>query len=83
MDQAQKNRLTENGEPKPYSFSDEATKKRIKKHLADIKDVITEADIANAKVPGEEDTHLQAEETEKKVEIPAEGKPATPWDIID
>ena len=39
----------------PYTFSDEATKKKIKKHITDIKDVITEEDIANVKVPGEED----------------------------
>ncbi len=43
-------------EPKSsYTFTDEATKNKIKRHLCDIKDVITEEDIANVKIPGCED----------------------------
>src|SRR5688572_28881205 len=37
-----------------YIFSDEVTKNKIKRHLKDIKDVITDEDIARAKIPGEE-----------------------------
>jgi hypothetical protein len=74
----------------PYTFSDEATQKKIKKHLTDIKDVITEEDIANVKVPGEEDTPPPANEepsndrkTEDKGKLAGENKPITPWDVID
>lgn len=67
-----------------YTFNDDRTKKKIKKHIQDIRDVISEEDIANAKVPGEQDKvrKPQAEE-EKKEETPSEGKPITPWDIIN
>jgi hypothetical protein len=74
----------------PYTFSDEATQKKIKKHLTDIKDVITEEDIANVKVPGEEDTPPPATEDtpdenkdEEKGKLAGENKPITPWDVID
>ncbi len=76
-------------ESQPYSFSDEATKNKIKKHIHDIEDVITEEDIANVKIPGEEDTlpapqdEGDEREDETKKELPGEGKPITPWDVID
>jgi hypothetical protein len=35
----------------PYLFVDEATKERIKRHISDINDVISENDIKNAKIP--------------------------------
>lgn len=79
----------EKDELQPYSFSDEATKNKIKKHIHDIKDVITEEDIANVKIPGEEDSLPPREdeggeiEEETKKKPPAEGKPITPWDVID
>ncbi len=76
----------------PYKFSDEGTKRKIKKHLSDINDVITEQDIANVKVPGEDEplpTHFtdqdfekQKKEDDKEENFP-EGKPITPWDVID
>lgn len=89
MNNEQKKRKPEN-EGEPYTFSDEATKKKIKKHITDIKDIITEEDIANVKVPGEEDT-LPAPPTDEKDEtkdgtkgrLAGEGKPITPWDVID
>ena len=85
MDNEQKKQQPGRDESEPYSFSDEATKNKIKKHINDISDVITEEDIANAKVPGEEETLPAQPEEEKKdkKEIPGEGKPVTPWDIID
>ena len=49
-----------------YTFNDDVTKKKIKKHIHDIKDVITEDDIANAKVPGEEDNLPEPPKEEKK-----------------
>ena len=86
MDNEQKKRQPEKGESQPYTFSDEATKNKIKKHITDIKDVITEEDIANVKVPGEEDDLpvLPAEEKDgEKGRLAGEGKPITPWDVID
>ncbi|WP_276501508.1 hypothetical protein [Terrimonas pollutisoli] len=68
-----------------YTFNDDATKDKIKKHIHDIKDVITEEDIANAKVPGEEGNFPESpkEDEEKKEEPHSEGKPVTPWDIVN
>jgi hypothetical protein len=71
-----------------YTFSDEATKKKIRRHINDIRDVITEKDIANAKVPGKDDENepISKEEAEKKEEIEKEIKPSgpvTPWDMLD
>ena len=89
MDNEQKKQPPGRDESQPYSFSDVATKNKIKKHIRDIKDVITEEDIANVKIPGEEDTlPLPADEgaemeKETKKELPGEGKPITPWDVID
>lgn len=34
------------------NFSDEATRMKVRRHLSDINDVISENDIRNAKVPG-------------------------------
>lgn len=67
----------------PYSFSDEATENKIKKHIKDSKDVITEEDIANAKVPGKEGTPPEETKDENKTDTPGEGKPITPWDIVN
>jgi hypothetical protein len=76
----------------PYTFSDEATKRKIKKHLTDIRDVITEEDIANVKVPGEEDSPLsppadeeapKKETKDEKAKLDREDDPITPWDVID
>ena len=82
MDNEQKKRQAEKVESQPYNFSDEATRNKIKKHITDIKDVITEEDIANVKVPGEEDALPVApteEKDEKKKEekgrLAGEGKP--------
>jgi hypothetical protein len=90
MAKGRKKRTSEKDEEAPYTFSDEVTQNKIKKHIKDIKDVITEQDIANVKVPGEEDTPQvpPTEETEKnkdeeKGRLAGEGKPITPWDIID
>lgn len=73
-------------EDQEYSFYDEATKEKIKRHINDIKDVITEQDIANAKVPGKDDPDKPAEEeADKKEELESEikpDKPITPWDTI-
>ena len=70
----------------PYNFFDEATKNKIKRHINDIKDVITEKDIANAKVPGKDDADIPTEEeVEKKEELDSEinpDKPITPWDTL-
>ena len=90
MDNEQKKDQSEKDESQPYSFSDEVTKNKIKRHINDIKDVITEQDIANVKVPGEEEEPpaLSEEEKdekkeEKKAGNPGEGKPITSWDVID
>jgi hypothetical protein len=90
MASGRKKRSSGKEQAKPYTFSDEVTKNKIKKHITDILDVITEQDIANVKVPGEEDTLpvLPIEENEKskdeeKGRLAGEGKPITPWDVID
>jgi hypothetical protein len=55
----------ENGDV-PYTFIDEVTKEKIKRHISDINDVISENDIKNAKIPGIENSgHLHAESTLK------------------
>ncbi len=84
MAKSRKKLSEESIDSESYTFNDDATKKKIKKHIHDIKDMITEEDIANAKVPGEEDNLPEPpKEEEKKEEPPSEGKPITPWDIID
>ena len=90
MDNEQKKGSEKKDPQPPYTFSDEATQNKIKRHINDIKDVITEDDIANAKIPGEEEeapvVQPEKEKEEKKDTDPVnprEGKPITPWDIID
>ena len=71
-------------DPESYTFKDDATKKKIKKHIHNIKDVISEQDIANVKVPGEEDNLPKPTQEEDKKEPPlSEGNPTTPWDIVN
>lgn len=91
MAKGRKKRSSEKEEA-PYTFSDEATQKKIHKHITDIKDVITEQDIANVKVPGEEDEEpnpvppteeADKNKDEEKGKLAGEGKPITPWDVID
>lgn len=41
----------DNGQ-QPFAYRDEATKQKIKRHISDINDVISENDIKNAKLPG-------------------------------
>ena len=47
-----KNDYQGNAGAKPYIFSDEATKRKVRRHISDKNDIITEKDIKNAKVPG-------------------------------
>ena len=73
---------------KPYTFSDEVTKKRIKRHISDINDIITENDIKNVKVPGNEKTpegpaEKKIRKSKKPIADEAPGNPVTPWDILD
>lgn len=68
MNQQAKKQQSANGRQQPYHFSDEATKNKIKRHLTDIKDVITENDIANVKIPGKENDVNSPEEKETSVE---------------
>ena len=92
MDNEKKVNQPDNEQSEPYSFSDEGTKRKIKKHLSDINDVITEQDIANVKVPGEDkplpphftdhDFEKQKKEDDLEENSP-EGKTITPWDVID
>lgn len=65
MNQQAKKQQTVNGKEPPYTFSDEATKEKIKRHLTAIKDVITENDIANVKIPGKDDVNPSAEKDKK------------------
>ena len=73
-----------------YTFSDEATKRKIRRHIKDINDVITEKDIKNAKVPGAEDETPEApkrtrkpRKSSKNIADETTGNPITPWDTID
>lgn len=87
MNQQAKKQPPVNGEGQPYSFSDEATKDKIKRHLNDIKDVITENDIANVKIPGKENevNPPGGNEKDKTVENleSLKNKPVTPWDTLE
>ncbi len=87
MAKGRKKQKSEKGESIPYTFSDEVTKNKIKKHITDIKDVITEEDIANVKVPGEEEelpvSPTEENKDKEKGRLAGEGKPITPWDVID
>jgi hypothetical protein len=73
----------------PYKFSDEATKKKIRRHIKDINDVITEKDIKDAKVPGAEEKAAPAKpakkgtKQKKDVVDDTPGNPATPWDVLN
>ncbi len=89
MAKEQKKRKSEENS-EAYTFSDEATERKIKKHIEDINDVITEEDIANVKVPGEEDSlpeppaeKEEEKKDEEKGKLAGDGKPITPWDVID
>ena len=95
QDQDQGNQPPEkNEQEKPYTFTDEDTRKKIQRHISDPNDQITENDIKNVKIPGSEDPVPEPEETSdestsdnkskiKKVDKASEGKPTTPWDIVD
>jgi hypothetical protein len=86
MNQQAKKQQPVNGNEQPYSFSDEATKEKIKRHLTDIKDVITETDIANVKIPGKEIDEILPEEIEKESKIEdqelVKNKLVTTWDTL-
>ena len=72
----------------PYTFSDEVTKRKMRRHIKDINDVITEKDIKNAKVPGAEALPVPSKPARKGKKSPSNvvddtpGNPATPWDIL-
>jgi hypothetical protein len=73
----------------PYTFTDEVTKRKMRRHIEDINDVITEKDIKNAKVPGAEKVPVPAKPAKKEkkskdnnVVDDMPGNPATPWDIL-
>jgi hypothetical protein len=88
MDQNQKKQQPENNDEQPYTFSDELTKKKIKRHLGDINDVITEKDIENVKIPGnEKPATVRTKKKEKKdKKSPVDdtpGNPVTPWDVLN
>jgi hypothetical protein len=62
-------------------LADDATKKKIKKHLSDINDEISEEDIRNVKVPGKDSRENKNKKTEDE-ELPLgedEKKYITPW----
>ena len=77
----------ENNE-QPYTFSDETTKSKIKRHISNIDDVITENDIKNVKIPGAEKP-VKVSRGKKRspkniiTEEGSEGNPVTPWDVLD
>jgi len=87
MSKQAKKKRSEISEKEPYQFSDEGTKKKIKKHLRDIKDVITEKDIANVKVPGTEKDATTSSEKEKEATEETmdalKKKQITPWDTLE
>lgn len=71
-----------------YTFSDEATREKIEKHLHDPNDVITEDDIRKVKIPGTEPENRENLIVKPKRKNKKAGKPidenveVTPWDII-
>ena len=81
-------RPVETNNTPPYTFSDEVTKRKIRRHIKDITDVITEKDIKNAKVPGAEQAPLsispnKAQKPKKNnVVDDVPGNPVTPWDVL-
>ncbi len=95
MKSDRKKRAPVDKDPKPYSFSDEVTEKKVRKHLEDINDVISEDDIKKVKIPGGEsaaeiektakkpvDPESSTEEKEKEI-IPEEKQNITPWNILE
>lgn len=84
-----KNNYQGNGAKKPYIFFDEATKRKVRRHIFDINDVITEKDIKNAKVPGLDEgvptnaNKKKPNKSENKKVDDTPGNPVTPWDVID
>ena len=63
--------------------SDDATRKRIKKHLSDINDVITEDDIRNVKVPGKKTKKEKVKpETDKTVDQ-NDKSTLTTWNLLE
>ena len=82
----EKNHQEDDNGNEPYSFQDEVTEKKIKRHINDITDVISETDIKNVKIPGSEkpSNHIKNRNGEKKPRIgSSEGNPVSPWDIVD
>jgi len=92
MDEDQKNQQEQSEQtPEPYTFSDENTKEKIRRHLTDPNDVITENDIKNVKIPGKEKPvrtrkrkPIAQDKTagEKKEPDGSAGNPETPWDVL-
>ena len=73
---------------KSYVLFDEATKRKVRRHINDINDVITEKDIKNAKVPGLDESLAPPSQNEenknkKRVIDDVPGNPITSWDVLD
>jgi hypothetical protein len=80
--------------PATYTFSDEKTRKKVKKHIQDITDTISEEDIKNVKVPGAKEAIekgvkdknvLEGDNIAEEIRQNTDGKQkhTTPWDILD
>jgi hypothetical protein len=96
MKSKEKSQPENTNDASPYTFSDQVTRKKIKKHLQDIHDVITEDDIKNVKIPGEETntsnldldsdkpqpTDGNSVNEDKEAPSPNHDKIITPWDIL-
>ena len=93
------NRPTPSNDVPLYTFSDEVTKKKIRRHIKDITDVITEKDIKDVKVPGAETEPAPVKPKPGKKGKKSKndvvnnvsgnpvddvpGNPVTPWDILN
>ena len=66
---------------------DDVTRKKIRKHLSDDKDMITDEDIRNVKIhphkPRKVNPKKQEEVKKKKDDSEPESPPITPWNILE
>ena len=64
---------------------DDVTRKKIRKHLSDEKDMITDQDIRNVKIHPHKPKKInptKQEEIKKKDDSEPENPPITPWNIL-
>ena len=62
-------------------LADDVTRKKIKKHLSDINDVITDQDIRNVKIPGKKARPVA--KTKKQIKDESDDSSLTSWNVLE